>query len=139
MGAESYIRGKVITALHMLHAVAIENAVDKGTPDINCLAGWIELKQLGAWPKRETSVVTIPHFTQEQRIWLTRRCESGGAAWLLLRVGHEWLLFWGHWAAKNINSCTRAQLVEGAVAYWPDGLNGAELVRFLIKSIPGIG
>lgn len=134
MGAEANMRGRVCDALRVLHAVAIENSVDRGTPDVNCSAGWIELKQLPLWPVRAETMVRVPKFTQEQRLWLQNRCEKGGAAWLLLRVEDEWLLFWGAWAARHVGNCTREQLIEGAHVYWPNGLNGAELARALVKS-----
>jgi hypothetical protein len=134
VGAESNMRGRVCEALRVLHAVAIENSVDAGTPDVNCSAGWIELKQLPLWPARPETHVRIPKFRPEQRLWLQNRCEKGGTAWLLLRVENEWLLFWGAWAARHINSCTKKQLIEGAVAYWPNGLDGNALARTLVKA-----
>lgn len=132
MGAEANIRGRIIEILRPLHAVAIENALDKGTPDVNTLAGWIELKQINGWPVNR-GPVRVPKFTAEQRFWLRKRCEAGGAAYLLIRVGKEWFLFWGHWAAENLGEVDRLALMAGAVAHWPAGLIGTELVRVLLQ------
>lgn len=137
MGAESNMRGRVIEALARLHAVAIENSIDAGTPDVNCIAGWIELKQLPAWPVRELTPVRVPTFVPEQRMWLRKRCEHGGSAWVLLRVNREWLLLWGKWAAEHLGTTTKHGLVEGAVAYWPTGLDGTDLARRLVNAMPG--
>jgi hypothetical protein len=138
MGAESNMRGRVCAALVRLHAVAIENALDKGTPDVNCLAGWIELKQIDDWPRRESTPVQVHHFRPEQRTWLRARCEHGGNAWVLLRVGKEWLLLWGAQAASELGRLPRALLVNLAVRHWPDGLNEQELVETLLRSMPGV-
>lgn len=113
------MRGRVLHALKPLDAQAIENALFAGVPDVEFIGGWIELKALTDWPKRPDTLVRIEHFTMEQRHWLRRRVRRGGKAWLLLRVGKEWLLFPGDKAADIIGTLTRAQLVEAALFYWP--------------------
>jgi hypothetical protein len=113
--SEKLLRKMVVAALKPLHAISVENGCGIGCPDINLRCGWIELKEMDAWPKRETTVLGIPHFTQEQRVWLTRRCHAGGRAWVLLKVGHEFLLFDGPTACDKLGVSTRAELIQLAL------------------------
>lgn len=53
----------------------------------------MELKHLLEMPKKEDTVVRIPHYTDEQRLWLRSRGESGGYAWLFVQVGRSYFLF----------------------------------------------
>lgn len=139
MGAESHIRGRVVGVLRKLHAVAIENALEKGTPDVNCVAGWIEIKQLDRWPRDPERVVLLPKFYIEQRLWLRTRCEHGGSAWVLLRVEDDWMLFWGAVAAIHLGvDASRVALSKLAVAHWPDGLDEGDLMRVLLRAVPGV-
>jgi len=109
----------VVPALKRLDAVSVENPAHPGTPDVNYLHGWIELKRIERWPPRK-GPVRVPHFSKEQRIWLRRRWGSGGEAYLLLLVEetHEWLLFDGQTAATLVGSTPEAQLRPRAVASW---------------------
>ena len=140
MAVESSLRAAVLEKLAPLHAVPIESPLEPGTPDVNCSAGWLELKSLREWPKRESSVVVPPHFEPEQRFFLRHRCTAGGNAWLLLRVGREWCLLWGSHAAEALGiSLTRLELQsEWAVAgrqlrrYWPKAPNSNELMKALL-------
>lgn len=132
---ESNLRQKVLELLRPLHAIAIENGLDKGTPDVNCSHGWLELKHLDNWPTHDTTIVRPPHFKPEQRMWLQSRCLRGGSAWLLLRVGREWMLVWGTRAASHVGiSWTRPDLVTESshVAYWPTSPSGEDMVRTLV-------
>lgn len=74
----------------------IENRVGDGTPDVlYCLqghTGLMELKHLPSWPKRQATPVHIAHLTLEQVLWLESWRDAGGAAWLLLQAGREYLL-----------------------------------------------
>ena len=67
--AEHDQRSTVTKLLKKWDAVAVENPVHPGTPDVNCILGWIELKWLRAWPVRADTVVKIEHFTRQQRVW----------------------------------------------------------------------
>ena len=72
----------------------IENAVEKGCPDINYTLtvppgrqGWMELKifsRLGIPP---------PHFTREQIMWGEEEVRHGGTWHLFGRCGTCWLLY----------------------------------------------
>lgn len=117
--SESVMRGHVVKLLVQagLDAIAVENPVCPGTPDVECLRGWIELKQLSHWP-RTKGAVKIKHFRRGQRLWLRRRWHAGGACWLLLRVRSDWLLFDGNVAASLVGLVPREALFKAARAAW---------------------
>lgn len=114
-----------------LDPIRVENPAYPGTPDINYLHGWIEVKVVKKWPKDETAVVLVPHFTPQQRVWLRRRTEAGGEAYMLLKIGQSWLLFDGKTAAEIVGRAPRNQLLSSAIQHWERGLNGKELVKCL--------
>lgn len=126
------MRQRLVKGLKPLHAIAVENTVGSGTPDINYVGGWIECKWLRRWPKRESTIVKLVHdFTREQRLWATSRWACGGASWLMLQCNREWLLFTGVAGAKRIGSCTRLELIKYTHSYWGEGLKDDELRRIL--------
>ncbi len=128
---ESYMRSVVVKALKPLHAVSVENSVCPGTPDIWYAEGALELKALDAWPARADTVVRVPHFTQQQRIWLTKRTDAGGNCSLLLTVGRDWLLFNGPVAAWKLGRVTRASLFKHCAMSWEGTPPAADLVLWL--------
>src|SRR3546814_13417930 len=92
--SESRLRGNIVKALRCWDAVVVENPVCPGTPDVNYIDGWLELKFLPKWPRvPSTNPILIRHYTAQQRIWLRRRWLRGGRSHLLLQVGREWLVF----------------------------------------------
>ena len=112
------MRQRVVKALKGLDAWSVENPCRPGTPDVNYIEGWIELKWKASWPKRETSKLTLPHFTQQQRLTLLKRWHKGGNAYLLLQVDQDWLLFDGQEAARIVGRAPRAELESAALAVW---------------------
>ena len=131
--AESNQRGRVVRALKPLDGMAVENPAKPGTPDVNYIEGWLELKWLRRWPARPDTVVAVEHFTPKQRRWLRRRWDRGGSAWLLLQVGREWLLFTGRDAAEYVGRLTREGLYRVARARWTSGLRDEELRECLTR------
>ncbi len=93
-----------------LDPVRVENPIHPGTPDVNLANGsWIELKCISAWPARASSLVRIPHYTPQQRVFLYRRWKyAPGTTHLLLEVRSvgQWLLFDGDVAAKVVARAT---------------------------------
>lgn len=130
---EKNMRRRVVKALHDLDPIAVENPAYPGTPDVNCTLGWIELKQLEGWPVRATTAVRIPHFTQQQRVWLKRRWRQGGSAWLLLQIGQHWMLFDGVTAATHVGHVDRETLIRMATRSWTRGLDVGELTECMRK------
>lgn len=128
--SEGTMRRRVVRELRELDAVSVENPVHPGTPDVNFIGGWVELKWARRWPERG-GPLRLDHFTREQRVWLRRRWHRGGAAWLLLQVGREWMLFDGEVAAHVVGRSTRGELQRHAAAHWPDGLDSGDLLQML--------
>lgn len=96
-----------------LDPVRVENPIHPGTPDVNlCDGRWLELKCIESWPVRAQTIVRIPHYTPQQRVWLYRRWRHApGSTLLLLEVRSErqWLLFDGDVAAKVVGRATMAE------------------------------
>lgn len=97
-----------------LDAHRIENKIELGTPDVNYLHGWIELKWKSKWPARG-GVLAVPHFTALQRRWLCRRQDAGGRAFVLLKVNKEWILFEGSTGAKTLGYLQKDELLKHAL------------------------
>lgn len=126
-------RSRVVRSLRTLHAVPVENPLGPGTPDINYVEGWLELKWLRRWPKSEGTIVQLPHFTIQQRRWLRDRYDRGGNVWLLLQCRQEWLLFTGLDAHDYVGKMTREGLYRCTRARWTRGLKDKELVECLTR------
>jgi len=131
--SERAMRSRVVKWLKPWDAVAVENPAHPGTPDVNYADGWIELKKIASWPKRETTTVQLPHFTPQQRIWLSRRARAGGTVWVLLQVGQEWLLFDGVVAAKVLGDSTQAELVSASLHVWAGGAEAERGLKCLLQ------
>ena len=120
--SESSMWDTVRVKLRGFDPVRVENVVDNGTPDVDTIHGWIELKHKDAWPKRPGTPLRLPHFTPQQRTWLFRRVLSGGRAFLLLKVANDWLLFDGAVASRILGGKTKDELIAFSLAYWPNSL-----------------
>jgi hypothetical protein len=118
----------VIKALNKagLDACSVENPACPGTPDVQHMFGWLELKWKEKWPAKEDTALRLPHFTPQQRCWLMRRyvaqqklgCHTGHAFLLLyVEETREHLLFNGRRAAKDVgkDGATREKLYEWAL------------------------
>ena len=116
--SEQHMRQRVVKALKPLDAWSVENPCRPGTPDVNFIEGWCELKHKDNWPVRKTTIIRLPHFTPQQRLHLRRRWHLGGNAYLLLQIAQDWLLFDGKAAAEFVGKVTRAELESVANAVW---------------------
>lgn len=132
--SERGMRHTVVNALKSLDAIAVENPARPGTPDVNYVEGWVELKWIRRWNANANEApVLIHHFTPQQRVWLMRRWNKDGNVWLLLEVGREWLLFTGDVAAASVGRVTRLELEKLAFRHWRNGLVRKELVSCLSR------
>ena len=131
------MRSKVVEMLKEWDAVAVENPqACPGTPDVNFVHGWVELKKLPSWPKRATTPVRLPHFTPQQRVWHQRRWKAGGAVWMLLQVERDWLLFEGHKSKKSYGigvTLNKDELFLLADATSTTGMNKEKLKSWLVR------
>lgn len=117
---ESTLRGTVVEALAPLDAVSVENPVLPGTPDVNYVEGWLELKSLPGWPADPSTPLRVEHWTPQQKVWHVRRSRAGGTTHVLLEVvrSRHFLLLDGAVAARILGKATRAELVAAAVDVW---------------------
>ncbi len=129
--SEKHMRSRVLQWLRPLNAIPVENPAQPGTPDVNYVEGWIELKKLGKWPKAGEAVVRVEHFTPQQRNWHLLRKRRGGRTHVLLQVGDEWLLFDGADAAASLGRVSRAELERLALKHWKNGPRAEELRAIL--------
>tara|TARA_R110002167_G_scaffold93122_1_gene249752 strand:+ start:7833 stop:8240 length:408 start_codon:yes stop_codon:yes gene_type:complete len=117
--SEAALSKKVMQILRPLDARRVENKCGKGTPDVNYIGGWVELKQQDAWPKRPTTKVRLNHdLSLEQRIWINRREKKGGTVYVLLQIARDYLLLSGGVAATVIGEANEAELRSAALHVW---------------------
>lgn len=131
--SEAHMRRRVVRWLKPLNAIPVENPAQPGTPDVNYVEGWIELKKLNNWPKGADTIVKVDHFTPQQRAWLKFRRLKHGRAFLLLQVKNEWLLFEGRKAAELLGLVPRHRLEAEALRHWRKGLQPDELRDILVS------
>ena len=122
------MRSKVVKILSPLHGIAVENPTLPGTPDVNYIDGWIELKWLRNWPSRATTVAKLDHYTPQQKLWIRKRHKKGGKVFVMLQCKREWFLF-KYPVTNEIGELTREELIEKAYKYWPNGLKEKEFLE----------
>lgn len=125
------MRRRVIQVLKKLDAIAVENSAYPGTPDVWYMEGALELKWARKWPDDPERPLRIDHFTRQQKLWLAKRWNTGGEAYLLLKVGREWLLFDGLTAGLVVGQKNKAELRDAAISTWRPSLSERELLRIL--------
>lgn len=124
------------------HWHRVENLLDRGTPDVDWACwgseGWIELKELAEWPKRPSTIVRVPHFSDDQKCWLMDRGNAGGRVHLLLRVAkpRTYLLldWWG--AVTCLGKTTREELEHVALVCRGPEFPVAHLRSALTRELP---
>lgn len=125
------MRQIVVKVLKPLDAISVENSARPGTPDINYIGGWIELKILDAWPVNANTKVRVPCFTSQQRAWLRRRVDRGGAAYFLIRIADDWLLFDGDVAGIYVGKMNKVGTINAARLYCKNKLDVRALFKIL--------
>lgn len=104
----------------------------KGIPDVSYsiknapIRGWIELKHVKSWPKRQNTVVKLPHYNPEQKLFLWKHGEASGYCWLFLKIEKNYLLF-DHIQAQNVGELNSFDLNCIAHAKWSNRINFEEL------------
>lgn len=112
----------------------------RGMPDVyftlpkECVAGWIELKVISAWPKKRETPVAVRHFTPEQKRWLSTRHRAGGNCWFLLHVmaTNEYIFVPGD-RAPAVGDLTRTEIYVNSVAHF-HGIPRAETVKSILAT-----
>jgi len=128
--SEAKLSTKVLQTLRPLDAIPVDNPRKPGTPDINYIEGWIELKWLPDWPKRAATTVKFPKFRPEQRVWLVKRSKRGGVCFVFVQIKFMYLLYEGELAALYFDKLTKTEMIKAAYAVW-DHYPEDELVKTL--------
>jgi len=122
-GSESNMRTRVVKILSRWDAMAVENRVGDGTPDVAYIGGWIETKLTKAFPKRPESPVALTHgLLNSQKVWMARHHRKGGTVHVLTQIANEFFLHEPTWAIANLGSANRQTMTEAAVLHcvgWP--------------------
>jgi len=114
--SEKALAGRVVKILKPLDACRVENPCLPGTPDVNYIGGWIELKQEDKWPVRPDTPLRLHHdLSPQQRIWITRRIEKGGKAYVLMQIARDYIMLDGRVAAEIIGEATQAEIKAAAI------------------------
>ena len=116
--SEDALSKRVVLAIRKLDPVLVDNPRKPGTPDINFIEGWVELKYLPEWPKRATTLVKFPKFYPQQRVWLVKRTLSGGKCFVLVQIKFMYILYQGGFAAQHFDKMTKEELLKNALKVW---------------------
>lgn len=136
MATEASMRATVLQALAPLDPIPVENTARPGTPDVNYLRGWLELKQISQWPVYSSTPVRVRHFTFQQKLWIQNRIHAGGIVHVVLKVRFTWLVLNGMYAYHHLNIATREELVDAAVLYFQHKFLPDEFLRFFTHVQP---
>ena len=116
---------------HWRQATRHEEALQAGIADVSYVSanghhGWIELKHLKEWPRRESTIVRLDHYTNDQKNFLKAKGRAGSYTWLFLQVGRDYLLF--DWrAAQKVGELNKEALEEIAFGVWHNGCDWQSL------------
>jgi len=137
VGSESTLRKKLVALLRTVNAIAVENRVGPGTPDmcIVTLGIWIEVKRTMKFPVRD-GIVRLDHeLLPSQKVWLNRCHRRGGKAYVLTQVANEFFLHDGPWASEFLGKVDRSLLAACSQLHcvgWAD--LGLRLLPFLVNN-----
>jgi hypothetical protein len=128
--SESDLSKKVINALYPLDPMPVDNPRRPGTPDINFVEGWMELKYMPEWPRKASTLVKFPKFSTQQRVWLVKRSVRQGNCFVFLQVKNLYLLFEGGFAGQHFDRMTKDEMIKNALYVW-DYFPGEGLMKWL--------
>lgn len=125
-------------SLHRLHMVRVENAASAGYADVEaCYSGTgfvAELKTL-ARPelkdKRKVPMLSLPHFTTAQALFLDARWHAGERSWLFVQVGDTRYLVPGKKASEFLKPFKESALAKASV----DTLFGDTPMDYLLAMV----
>lgn len=116
--SEAGLQKNTLIALKNLDPVPVDNPRKPGTPDINFIDGWMELKYLPKFPKRADTVIKFPKFRPQQKVWLYKRAHKGGKCFVFVQVEKLFFLFHGGFASQFLGKMTKTQMLNHALKVW---------------------
>lgn len=119
---------------HWNEATRHEDKFASGIADVSFVCGgyhgWMELKQIDAWPKRASTIVRCKHYTDAQRIFLKNKGRYGGHTWLFVKIARHYLLF--NWTeAQDFGTLNKEDTLKLAGFVWHNRMNWEELAHVL--------
>jgi len=114
-----------------------EDKLQRGIADVsfcqNGAGGWMELKHVSDWPARRTTTVKIPHYSIDQKEFLTKKGKAMGNTWLFIQIGSDFVLY-DHIGAQHVGELTKEQMVGNVYcyAYWRGKLDYSQFARALV-------
>jgi len=125
--AEKELSKKIVNSLiaGKAHVQRHEEEFNSGIPDLSfsldpIVNGWIELKTIHTWPKKEDSKVRVPHFHDRQKEWMIQRGAAGQNCFFLLEVAENELLLFDHKKIHLINHLTKDEMIKNCLIYIKD-------------------
>jgi len=102
-------------------------------------AGFIELKRVVEWPKKEKTIIHLKHFTPQQKAWMMLHGPFIQRVFLLLQVSRTYMLF--SWTiVKSIGDLNRIELISLAITEgkcWNGRIDYDELKEALRRNHEG--
>ncbi|HUV84270.1 MAG TPA: hypothetical protein VMV86_01090 [Methanosarcinales archaeon] len=102
-------------------------------------AGFIEIKRIVAWPKRESTIVQLKHFSPQQKAWMKLHGPFVQRIFLLLQAEKEYMLF--PWTVVDqIGGLNKVDMYclstanELGCRYWNNRIDYAELKEALRRN-----
>ena len=120
-------------------AIVIDNFYNKVEEDLiwnelNFLIdgneGWLELKYMPEYPKKDYTEIKVPHFTKEQKLWHDARYKNKGRTMVLIQVDSDYFIF----KKERINllgSLTKKSMFKFANKSWKNRIDFKELRKEL--------
>lgn len=131
--AEKTLRKKICRALRRYGALPVENPCVPGTPDVSCSLAWLELKEADM-PKRATTPVRVPHYTEDQRRVHRFIEDGGGLVFVLVQVGRNLVMLTATVARDILNHVPFSELEANAVHSWKKLPTDTELRSALLSA-----
>lgn len=112
-----------------------EDRYSSGIPDmsygIDGVNGWIELKQLPAYP--DNGIIKHPKYTSQQVNWSVKRGKKGGHCFLLFKIRNDYYLF-GWWHCREVRKGVSVEWARSnCIKMWKNSINKNEF-KMLISS-----
>jgi hypothetical protein len=94
------------------------------------IRGELELKHSPDFPKKDATPVRLRHFTDEQRLFLISRGETGGYCWVLWQIKRDYFLF-DHTVVWQLGDLPKQGLLDHAYRHWTPKLDTETLIEAL--------
>jgi len=118
------------------HVQSHEDQHSTGVADLSYGAGgvngWIELKQIPAWPKLDKTLAKPSHYTAEQVNWLRGRGRKGGNCFVFVKVGSYCYYLFSWEEARNVQrGMTRTEYNERCLLRFESSIDPDILIKAL--------